>query len=248
MKSFLFVTRRSSTESNKPMNDCRCSTGCLRTVCTLLFGGALIFPAGSALADEQKQTHPRDVTLLQPLELMVAPVSRTNRRNSEASVIDLADGSLLLAYTRFRAGSVHDIGPADIVTCVSTDGGRNWTDPKVVAKGDDGTGNVLSASLLRLGSGAIALFYCKLTDVKGTGVFHDLKMRVSHDEGKTWPSEPGPSHHNIRIVWSLARSVRCFCEHAVLSLRRTGRKMGDQKNERQRRFTEFGQPFFATEC
>jgi len=56
----------------------------------------------------------------------VAPVSRSNRRNSEVTVVDLADGSLLLAYTRFRAG-VHDLSPADIVTCVSSDFGRTWT-------------------------------------------------------------------------------------------------------------------------
>ena len=48
---------------------------------------------------------------------------------------------------------------------------------------------MLSASFLRLGSGAIALFYCKLTDVEGTGVFHDLKMRASQDEGQTWDAE-----------------------------------------------------------
>ena len=155
-------------------------------ICVPLF---LFVPAKSVAADEQQQASPRPVASLKPLELIVAPVSKVNRRNSEASVIDLADGSLLLAYTRFRAGSVHDIGPADIVTCVSSDGGKTWTDPQVVTKGIDKTGNVLSASLLRLRSGAIALFYCQLIYEKGIGVFHVLKMRVSQDEGQSWSSE-----------------------------------------------------------
>jgi len=163
-------------------------TGFLSSACTLLVIGTLILPASTTVAKELQQVSSGKPNCLEPFELRVAPVSRSNRRNSEATVIDLSDGSLLLAYTRFRAG-VHDLSPADIVTCVSSDGGKTWTDPHVVAKGDDATGNVLSASFLRLGSGAIALFYCKLTNVKGTGVFHGLKMKVSHDEGQTWGSE-----------------------------------------------------------
>ena len=124
-----------------------------------------------------------------PVERVVAPVSKANRRNSETSVIDLADGSLFLTYTRFRAGSMHDIDPADIVSCVSNDGGKTWAVPKVVTKGIDGTGNVLSASLLRLDSGAIALFYCQLIDQKGSGGIHHLKIRVPHNEGQSWSAE-----------------------------------------------------------
>ena len=78
------------------------------------------------MADEQDRANTGAANRLEPFELRVAPVSRSNRRNSEATVIDLTDGSLLLAYTRFRAG-VHDLSPADIVTCVSSDFGRTWT-------------------------------------------------------------------------------------------------------------------------
>lgn len=164
------------------------ATGFLTSACTLLVIGISIVPISSTVAEDPRQVSRGETNPLEPFELLVAPVSKSNRRNSEATVINLSDGSLLLAYTRFRAG-VHDLSPADIVTCVSSNGGKTWTKPHVVTKGDDATGNVLSASFLRLGSGAIALFYCKLTNVEGTGVFHDLKMRVSHDEGQTWDSE-----------------------------------------------------------
>ena len=164
------------------------ATGFLTSACTLLVIGISIVPISSTVAEDPRQVSRGETNPLEPFELLVAPVSKSNRRNSEATVINLSDGSLLLAYTRFRAG-VHDLSPADIVTCVSSDGGKTWTKPHVVTKGDDATGNVLSASFLRLGSGAIALFYCKLTNVEGIGVFHDLKMRVSHDEGQTWDSE-----------------------------------------------------------
>jgi len=136
------------------------------------------------------------------LEMIVCPCDgKEHLRNSEGSVIALADeGSLLLAYTRFRGGSSSDFAPADIATRISSDGGRTWSDDTIVAHGHDETGHVLSASLLRLGSGAIALFYGRTTYTKGPdyykGNMDDVSlycirqiMRVSHDEGKTWSDE-----------------------------------------------------------
>ena len=63
------------------------------------------------------------------VESIVCPNSDENLRNSEGAVIDLRDGSLLLAWTRFRCGSSSDFAPSDIVTSMSTDGGRRWSDP-----------------------------------------------------------------------------------------------------------------------
>ena len=44
-------------------------------------------------------------------ELVVAPVGPQNPRNSEAAIIQLKNGSLLLAWTEFYAGSGADHGP-----------------------------------------------------------------------------------------------------------------------------------------
>ena len=135
------------------------------------------------------------------IEMIVCPTDdRGNRRNSEGSVIELADGSLLLGYTRMRGGSSSDFAPSDIATRVSSDGGRSWSADRIVARGNDEEGNVLSASFVRLGSGAIALFYHRLSFQKGPGytsgdmddvsmVVHMQMMRVSEDGGATWSEE-----------------------------------------------------------
>lgn len=131
------------------------------------------------------------------IEQLVCPTTDEHLRNSEGAVIELRDGSLLLAHTRFRAGSSSDFAPSDIVTCVSEDGAHTWSEPQIVARGDDEQGNVLSASLLRLGSGSLALFYDRLAFIKGPGYstgnmddidcpHHRLMMSISEDEGQTW--------------------------------------------------------------
>ena len=136
--------------------------------------------------------------MTEPFGVTVCPTDGAdNLRNSEASIIDLSDGSLLLAYTRFREGSASDFAPADVVTRLSTDMGRTWSEDRVVARGPEG-GNAMSASFVRLAGGGIALFYlrgsfiwkdkAKNMDSAKTAV-DDLMMRVSHDEGKTWSDE-----------------------------------------------------------
>jgi len=134
------------------------------------------------------------------VELLVCPTDgKVNLRNSEGSVINLTDGSLLLVYTRFRGGSSSDFAPADIVTRTSSDGGRTWREPRIIAQGLD-TGNVLSASMVRLRNGAITVFYGRLSFRKGPGYtrgnmddvtmpMDDQMMRISTDEGKTWSEE-----------------------------------------------------------
>lgn len=103
------------------------------------------------------------------LESIACPNRGENQRNSEGSVIDLRNRRLLLAWTRFRGGSGSDFAPSDIATRTSADAGRTWSEPQIVAAGNDAEGNVLSASLLRLGTGALALFYDRLSFVKDPG-------------------------------------------------------------------------------
>jgi len=55
-------------------------------------------------------------------ELIVCPTSRENPRNSEADVIELRDGRLLLAYSESYGGVIDDHGPARISARISSDG------------------------------------------------------------------------------------------------------------------------------
>lgn len=50
-----------------------------------------------------------------PFEITVAPVGANNLRNSEAAIVPLKNGSLLLAWTEFYANSGADHGPAQVV-------------------------------------------------------------------------------------------------------------------------------------
>jgi hypothetical protein len=49
-----------------------------------------------------------------PVELIVCPATNGNPRNSEADIIELKDGKLLLAYTDFYHRAGHDVSPARI--------------------------------------------------------------------------------------------------------------------------------------
>ena len=107
------------------------------------------------------------------------PSRRGNPRNSEGAFVALRDGRILFAYTKFTSGW-HDYSAAVIATRTSDDGGATWGRRDSILVKDEGSENVMSVSLLRLGDGRIALFYLvKRGDCR-------LRMRTSADEGRTW--------------------------------------------------------------
>ena len=115
--------------------------------------------------------------------LKLAP-SDGNPRNSEGDFIQLTDGRILFVYTRFSGGgSDHD--QADLVSRISSDQGRTWSQEDELVVANEGDLNVMSVSLLRLADGRIAFFYLQknsLTDCRPV-------VRFSTDEAKTW-SDP----------------------------------------------------------
>jgi sialidase-1 len=115
--------------------------------------------------------------------------SPANPRNSEGAFVTLKSGRILFLYTRFHGGA-GDASPANIVSIYSDDGGRTWTREDKVEVENRAGANVMSVSLLRLQSGAIALFYL----VKDSLIDCRPVMRTSTDEARTW-SEPVPVTH-----------------------------------------------------
>ena len=71
-----------------------------------------------------------------------------NPRNSEGAFVELKDGRILFAYTRYKGASWADAATADIVGRISADGGRTWGDWKLIFA--NRAQNVMSVSLLRL--------------------------------------------------------------------------------------------------
>ncbi|MCH5378175.1 MAG: glycoside hydrolase [Planctomycetes bacterium] len=101
-------------------------------------------------------------------------------RNSEGDIIQLKDGRLCLIYTRFTGGG-SDHSAADLAMRVSPDGGRSWSDDRIVVRRDSGQ-NVMSVSLLRLADSRIALFYMNKQSIQDCRPV----MRISTDECRTF--------------------------------------------------------------
>ena len=104
-------------------------------------------------------------------------------RNSEGDFVQLADGRLMFVYTRFLNGS--DFATSVLAARFSSDGGLTWTNEDKVVVANEGKMNTMSASLLRLQSGRIALFYGRKNSLADCRFY----MRISTDEAKTW-TEP----------------------------------------------------------
>src|SRR4029453_13035791 len=61
---------------------------------------------------------------------VLLPPSKDNPRNSEAVMIDLADGRIMLVYSRFTGGR-GDHAKASLAARFSADGGATWTNQDV---------------------------------------------------------------------------------------------------------------------
>ncbi len=112
---------------------------------------------------------------------VLLPPGPGNPRDSEGDFITLADGRVMFVYTRFT-GRGGDQDQADLAARFSSDQGRSWTEDDVMVVANEGDQNVMSASLLRLAGGEIALFYLVKNSLEDTRPV----MRLSTDEGGTW--------------------------------------------------------------
>ena len=117
-----------------------------------------------------------------PVIVSELPPGKGNPRNSEGSFVSLHDGRILFVYTHYTSGIGDDHDPAFLAGRYSSDGGRTWTEEDEIVVSNEGGMNVMSAGLIRLQSGAIALFYL----LKNSERDCRPVMRLSHDEGLTW--------------------------------------------------------------
>lgn len=109
------------------------------------------------------------------------PPGANNPRNSEGDFIALKNGLMMFVYTRFTGGSADD-SRADLVAVFSGDGGKTWSLRHEPIVENEGQKNVMSASLLRLSEGEIALFYLR----KNAPDDCLPMMRLSKEEGRNW--------------------------------------------------------------
>ncbi len=137
-------------------------------------------------------------------QIIVAPTNAGNPRNSEADIIPLQDGKLLLGWTEFYAASGADHAPARLVGRVSADEGRSWGDKYTLVENDGGC-NVMEVNFIRLKSGAIALLHCQKNSEH-----HDARimMRTSSDEGQTFGPAEQLSRDNSYTGLTNGRCIR----------------------------------------
>lgn len=106
-----------------------------------------------------------------------------NLRNSEGAFISLRDYSILFVYSRFKGDGLEDWNSSDIYAAVSTDGGKSFTDGKVLLTCEEEKAkNIMSLSLMHMENGDIGLFYL----VRHTYSMMQMYVRRSKDIGKTW--------------------------------------------------------------
>lgn len=113
-------------------------------------------------------------------------------RQSEGSVIELKDGSLLMAwqcYEKSTKGS-EDNAPANISLANSYDDGATWENKRVVAEMKDGCVNCYSPAFFRAKDDSIVLLFKRYTQLEaGKQVLNNFYKITSYDEGATWSEE-----------------------------------------------------------
>lgn len=126
-------------------------------------------------------------------QVTIAAATAARPRSDHSSIVELRDGRLMIAYIEFCGGEDligHDHAPSNIVTMISSDGGRTWGERRVLVETNPGDCNVYKPNFLRLNSGEI-LFYClRMHQLKEGEVFKSSSFICrSTDEGQTF-SEP----------------------------------------------------------
>lgn len=136
---------------------------------------------------------------------LVVTASPVAPKNGEQSIIRLKDGSLFFVWSEFirvdlmpegerppesplRRNPTGDDGYARICGKVSQDGGKTWSEPRVVVDDRDALVNCICPGLARAADGRLMIAYSWRSGGNGADNFGNCSkmVRFSNDEGQTW--------------------------------------------------------------
>lgn len=132
-------------------------------------------------------------------------------RNSDGSIIELKDGSLLLAWQCFERNPQkgNDTAPANIAIANSYDNGATWVNKRIVGAMDGSCVNCFSPAFFRAKNGSIVLCFKRYTQFEtGKQLLNSYFRITSFDEGETWSEE--------EIIWE--NSTMGTMNHGFLRL------------------------------
>ena len=112
--------------------------------------------------------------------ILVAPADERTVRKSEASLVELRDGTVLLAYASHAGRSDNDRAPL-VARRLSAEG-QPLTAERVIVPPPEGGFNAMSPALQRLPDGRIGMLFSYRQSQK----IASRRFVASNDEGKTW--------------------------------------------------------------
>src|SRR5687768_6990721 len=113
---------------------------------------------------------------------LILVANKKHTRYSEADVIELSDGRLLLALGRKDGSS--DFSPGTLIGLFSRDRGVSWDDePHVIQGPFEDVGDLMSVSFGRTSRGVHLFFLGRGPDAKSDTRVYQM---ISSDEGKSW--------------------------------------------------------------
>ena len=149
---------------------------------------------------------------MEPIEMIAVKGSAQSPRNTEADLVELLDGRLLLAWTEFYGGTCGDHDLARISGKTSDDRGRTWSGRFTVVDSEGAWNNCMEPDFQRLPSEELLLFYMHKNSRMDTRVF----LRRSKDDGETWSERYPVSYDRGYHCTTNARSIRTSSGRLVL--------------------------------
>jgi sialidase-1 len=130
-----------------------------------------------------------------PEIIVLAQATEDHPRQSEGTVLELKDGTLMIVWEEFDASKDkgEDHAPNHLSSMVSHDGGRTWGDYRRLIETEPGDLNTVGPNLLHLPDGQILLFF---------------RRNHSFRPGVEWPSSG--------LVWSSCDEGRTFAPKATV--------------------------------